>query len=276
MRRRLACLVAALLCALVAGLWSPASAEAHAEFVSSSPADGAFLASAPRQVTIVLSEPVERRFTTVRITAGSGRRIAARDIRVVGGRKVVVALPPLPPDSYRVAWLTLSSHDLHRTSGVLVFGVGRPANALGTGSRAEPAPAPLEVAFRWLGFLALGSMFGAGTLFLLLRAGPAAEVRRLRMRLARVAAAGGGLALLSGVGQLLTQAGATGRAAVPAAWHLVTATAYGPRWALGEAAVAALLAVALMVGQRVQGGRPPPDRRVLAAVIGPAVLAIGV
>ena len=40
--------------------------------------------------------------------------------------EVVATLPTLQRSSYRVSWETLSSDDLHRTSGVLVFGVGRP------------------------------------------------------------------------------------------------------------------------------------------------------
>ena len=52
---------------------------------------------------------------------------------------IVATLPRLAQNTYRVSWETLSSDDLHRTSGILVFGVRR---AVAAGARlGVPAPA---------------------------------------------------------------------------------------------------------------------------------------
>ena len=78
---------------------------------------------------------------------------------------MVAALPTLHRSSYRVSWETLSSDDLHRTSGVLVFGVGQAVTA---GGLDEPAPPPLEAALRWLVLVGLsGALGGALALHLL-------------------------------------------------------------------------------------------------------------
>lgn len=66
---------------------------------------------------------------------------------------MVVGLPALPQDAYRLEWQTLSSDDLRRTAGVVVFGIGRAVTA---GQLVEPAPRAEEVLLRLAIFLSLG------------------------------------------------------------------------------------------------------------------------
>jgi copper transport protein len=59
-----------------------------------------------------------------------------------------VTLPPLPPDTYRVSWTTVSSDDLHTTAGTLVFGVQRAVAPEAAALPADPLPRAGEVARR--------------------------------------------------------------------------------------------------------------------------------
>src|SRR3954447_16806026 len=136
---------AVLLLVAVAGLLllAPAQqAQAHSFLTSSNPADGQTVAQAPRQLQLSFSELVVVRSTTVELTDATGQHLAVSGIRLAapdgGGAaadargaadtedlvQLVADLPPLQQGSYRVHWRTLSADDLHRTEGVLAFGVG--------------------------------------------------------------------------------------------------------------------------------------------------------
>src|SRR5262245_35749000 len=125
----------------------PGAAHAHAYLASSAPADGSIVDRAPEAVTLSFTEHVELSATHVDVVDGDGRRWAttAMVLRTTDAEgdhtespvDVVVGLPPnLPPNVYHVAWRTLSSDDLHTTSGTLVFGVQRQVLA-----GAQPRPA---------------------------------------------------------------------------------------------------------------------------------------
>jgi copper transport protein len=260
--------------ALVLGAAAPASA--HAYLVRSDPADGSVLAAAPAAITLSFSESVQPRDTVVEVLAGGGQRIVVTAVhlrRPAGSTgtaevdteqpvELVVGLPELRPDTYRVSWRTLSSDDLHATSGVLVFGVQREVTAAGTAT--DPPPRPVEAALRWLGFLGTAGLLGGLLLALLanrpVRSGPSAELRR---RLAGSAATGGVAAAALAPLLVVAQAGLGGTGRV-----LLT-TGYGPRWLGRELSLLVLVAVALRL-------RADRARRPTAVVAGLAVGGLGV
>src|SRR5689334_13243625 len=128
MIRRL--LTIGLLGVVIALLLPPAPASAHAYLVRSAPGDGSVLDRSPEALTLSFTESVEREATHVDIVDGDGRRFAPTSIVVHGGdtespSEVVVGLPSLPPNTYHITWRTLSSDDLHATTGNLVRGVQR-------------------------------------------------------------------------------------------------------------------------------------------------------
>ncbi|HEX5689786.1 MAG TPA: copper resistance CopC family protein, partial [Roseiflexaceae bacterium] len=99
----------------------PTPVYAHAIVVRSEPADGASLSSAPQQVRLWFSEPVALGFTTLELVDGEGRRIpvtaqsdaasfalAVRSPEAANASTVlmVVELPPLKPNIYRLNWRT--------------------------------------------------------------------------------------------------------------------------------------------------------------------------
>jgi copper transport protein len=150
--RRFGRLLALTALALGLGVLGAGPASAHADLVGSVPAYGANVDVAPSQLVLELSESVELKYTTVQITDGDGRDVAVAGITLdkkpgAGTEeptRLLVALPDLSSNLYRVSWRTLSSDDLHTTSGVLVFGVRHPVTS-SAGSAPEPRPQPAEV-----------------------------------------------------------------------------------------------------------------------------------
>ncbi|RUO35758.1 copper resistance CopC family protein [Aliidiomarina sanyensis] len=96
-------------------------AHAHSRLVSSSPEDGAHLASAPSMLHLQYNEPV--RMLSIEL---EGDVEGAVDINFSRSRQqndhVEVALPDLADDRYTVTW-TLIGQDGHRVSGTVSFTV---------------------------------------------------------------------------------------------------------------------------------------------------------
>lgn len=283
--RRLALLTGAGVVAAGAALLGAAPASAHALLVGSNPADGVRLDQAPRQLRLDFSESVELRRTKVTLTDADGHVIGVTDLRLVrraaasdsdpatkGAEEtelpvsVVAQLPALVPNLYRVAWRTLSSDDLHPTSGVLVFGVQRDVTGAAQALPADPLPPAGEVAARWGGLISVAGAAGAGLVLLLGGAGGTpAGVRRL---LARIAVAGGaGGAVLGGALLGLQSLAAGGPGALA---DLLRTGSYPWGWFLGEACSLGLLVAGLLELRRRPGRRGP-----LAALAVPLLAGYG-
>ena len=179
-RRRSAALLAALVALFLVSWLAAAPASAHAQLVASDPVDGSTLGTAPRQATLRLSESVVPSSVKAALTDGQGRTSALPGVHVQatasgdsglivapGDKRapatVVIDLPALSPDVYRLAWSSLSADDLHTTSGVVVFGVQRDASGV-TGQVDDPLPGTIEVVLRWGQLLGVGLAAGATAL----------------------------------------------------------------------------------------------------------------
>ena len=270
--------VTATLLLTVAGVIAAAvPAAAHAELVSSTPADGVTLAAAPARVVLEMSESVELSATRVAITDVAGHDVPVTSLRLRATpgadteqpTALLVGLPHLGVGQYRVSWHTLSSDDLHVTQGVMVFGVGEQVR----GSRqqsTEPAPSWLESGVRWAGLLGLGVMFGCFALLFLLGSQPENPSLRGRLhhRLLSGATAAGLLAALLGAALPLVQARAAGGAV---AATLRATLLVGPRawrWWVLELATLLLVAIAMRYRGRVgRGGPIGRSRSAVAAVV---------
>jgi methionine-rich copper-binding protein CopC len=97
-------------------------AAAHAYPDRVSPADGATLTQAPREVRIQFTEGVEIEFSRVEVKSAAGQRVSKGAVRREGSDTLVVDLAPLEPGSYTIEWQVLSV-DTHITQGVLRFTV---------------------------------------------------------------------------------------------------------------------------------------------------------
>jgi copper transport protein len=119
--RRLGGLLLAVLA--LALVLPPAPAWAHAELLSTTPAEGAVLATAPGSLQFVFGEPVFLGPDGFQLYDGSGghRTVPAEAVDAV----VRVTLPPdLGEGSYVLGWRVVSD-DSHPESGMLSFSVGR-------------------------------------------------------------------------------------------------------------------------------------------------------
>jgi copper transport protein len=231
----------------------PAPAAAHAYLVRSAPADGAVLDRAPEVLMLHFTESVELGATHLDIVDGDGRRFAPTSVNVrstePGGDNetpadVVVGLPPLPPNTYHITWKTLSSDDLHATTGNLVIGVQRTVTA----AHSVPGPggpAPLETTLRGIVLLGLSTVLGGLAMALLL--GLAADVAGLRRRLLDIAISGGLLAAIAAPALLASQV-----AAGPSG--LFWREASSARWMVRELGVVALVVAAVWL--RSSAARP--------------------
>jgi copper transport protein len=142
----------------------PEAAGAHAELTSSEPASGAQLDSAPAQVLLEFTEPVDLAENGVEVLAASGDPIDVPDAENPGGdrSRVAVDLPPLDDGAYVVSWRIISE-DSHPISGAFTFAVGdaSAADAQGVAGDIEAAAGAsgsLGLVFGIDRFLAFGGM----------------------------------------------------------------------------------------------------------------------
>ncbi|HEX8973614.1 copper resistance CopC family protein [Oryzihumus sp.] len=129
------------------------SASAHATLLTVSPADGATLTSAPRQVDLTFDEPVSARFATIVITGPSGEDATAGPATVNGTHVTAPLGSGLSSGEYRVAFRVVSD-DGHPVDGQSRFTLnlpdGRasasaPAPSASSGAAPSPAAAPASL-----------------------------------------------------------------------------------------------------------------------------------
>jgi hypothetical protein len=115
-----------VLAVLAAAILGAPPAGAHAFLDHSSPAVGSSVPSAPAAVTMWFTQQLEPAFTTATVTDASGRQVSAGPARVDAKdpTELHVALKPLSPGTYGVAWHALSV-DTHTTEGHFTFQIGK-------------------------------------------------------------------------------------------------------------------------------------------------------
>ncbi len=108
------------------GIASPASA--HAQLVSTNPANGAHVAPAPSQVSLRFSENVSLKLGGVRVLDTDGERVDKDDAKATGDTVTVSLRDGLGNGPYVVAWNVVSA-DSHPVNGAFTFVVGAGAGA---------------------------------------------------------------------------------------------------------------------------------------------------
>jgi methionine-rich copper-binding protein CopC len=135
-------LVAPLL-ALLIGFAAVGVASAHADLVSSTPADGAVLDAAPARIVLVFSEELSADGNLITVTDASGARADAGDTALDTGdaerKTLTISLNAgLGDGAYTVSWKNAST-DGHSEEGTLSFTVGAPAATTTAAPAAMPA-----------------------------------------------------------------------------------------------------------------------------------------
>lgn len=123
--------VVATLAAVVAMLWAPGDALAHATLEGTSPPRGAILKQQPSVVVFRFSEPVEGNFGAVRVYDAEAERVDEDDAFHPGGEsaKLGVHLKPNLADGTYTATYRVVSADGHIVSGGYVFSIGKAGRA---------------------------------------------------------------------------------------------------------------------------------------------------
>jgi copper transport protein len=114
-------LVAATVLAAIVVFALPATALAHAGFVSSTPEPGSTLGTAPGQVILTFSELLNTRLSRATVLEPDGSTAAGQ---VAADDRVTIDLTTNQTGVYEVSWTTVSVVDGHTLSGSFRFGVG--------------------------------------------------------------------------------------------------------------------------------------------------------
>jgi len=126
---------------------------AHARVVSTTPGDGAVLASAPTHVTIRFDDTV-RVLGGTTVVGNSDKRPVTAGKPTARGRVVTIPLRKLRDGDYTVRWSVLSN-DGHTVDGVFAFAVGAGRAPPTAALKAEGTNLTRNVISRWLFFTGL-------------------------------------------------------------------------------------------------------------------------
>ncbi|GAA4611315.1 copper resistance protein CopC [Saccharopolyspora hordei] len=128
--------VAALAVAALLGGAGPALA--HNTLVGSDPAEGAQLATGPREVRLTFDQPVRagEGYNTVTVVGPDGTYWTDGEVRVEGNAVVAPVRELGPAGTYTIGYRVLSN-DGHPVPGKVTFTLTQPGNG-------TPAPAPQE------------------------------------------------------------------------------------------------------------------------------------
>src|SRR5439155_1156668 len=138
-------------------------AEAHANYVRSTPASDARLVKPPTEVRVEFSEQPDPKGSELAVLDVAGKRVDKGDLAPSGDPNGLrVSLQPIGEGGYLVSWTASSAVDGHTTTGAFAFAVGSaPLPALpDVGSAAAPPPSPLEVAGRALSYAGMALAAG--------------------------------------------------------------------------------------------------------------------
>lgn len=248
-------------------------ATGHAILLRTDPPDGVVLAQSPTEVHLWFSEAVLLPYSSFDLADDDGNVLDVSGLKAAGdtGTEIVLKLPALGTDTFRLNWRTVSADDLHAASGSLVFGVaGGPAEPASQAAQAIPWS---EIALGWSGFAALAGFIGSLVVaFLVLPSAPdglpgggptgsATRVlaTRLRRRLLWTAFAGAGAGLLVALLSILAKAAELDAAGLAGAWTAVLlSTDHGLR-TLGMAGLMVVGLIVLLV--LLRHDRPDAGRR---------------
>ena len=281
LKRRHAPRRACLLFVLTAGcvLLGVRTASPHAELLRSDPASGAVLPTAPRQIRLWFSDPVEAVSDPVTVKSADGTRIDRGDGAVdAADRLLLTTVVQIPaPGTYTVNWRVVSA-DGHPISGNFIFSVGHvdPLVAVAAERSGDNSARYLQPFGRWLHLLGLIMLSGPIVMLLVLvHSGDAVVAQRL-WRLSRL----GALVSVPAAGVMLLAQTVGINGSVAEAMHRdavidVLRTHWGGLWATRTFIAVALIVLTHWMARRRSVAPSPSSWAGLAvAIAGLAVLIL--
>ena len=132
-------LACAMLLGLILVLVDAIPVAAHAELVSSTPADGTTVTGSPDEIVVVFDEPLEPN-SSMELIGPAGGRVATTGVDAADRTRMVIEPSSLPPGEYEVRW-TAASADGHVERGTFTFTVLGPTALPTATARSTPGPA---------------------------------------------------------------------------------------------------------------------------------------
>ncbi|HEY9399507.1 MAG TPA: copper resistance protein CopC [Nitrososphaeraceae archaeon] len=99
----------------------------HAFVLNSSPSQSQSISASPQQVNVFFSEPVDLRFSDLKVLDSSGKQVDKGDVRHLQNDEstLTVSVPSLKDGTYTVSTNVLSQIDGHVTDNAFVFAIGQ-------------------------------------------------------------------------------------------------------------------------------------------------------
>jgi copper transport protein len=210
-----------------------APADAHALLVRADPPVNSQLREPPTALTLYFSEPLERRFSSVRVTDQDGNRVdTSVEFDDADNALMRVALTELSPGYITVAWETVSTVDGHRITGAYPITILNPDGSLAAqppdaasttaGDEADPQRIVAKAAL----LIAVALVAGALTFLVFVTPVAGDRVRNeFERRVVAVLAAAFIVLVVAGVADLLLQA-----VDIDTGVRRVLDTQWGERW----------------------------------------------
>jgi copper transport protein len=147
---------------MVIGLTGIIPASAHANLLQANPAPNAILDSAPAEIRMSFSEPLEPDFSAIKIRDKDGALVDTPASAVDRDDPKQMALVPgdLPDGLYTISWRVVSAADGHPTLGSYAFIVGAAAGGFGNQTQATDILPVDGIVIRWLHLISLAMAVG--------------------------------------------------------------------------------------------------------------------
>ena len=210
------------------------AAQAHADLLSSNPAGGSTVATAPTELRLTYSEAPDPSLSAVELLTSGGSPVSTGTPQVVDRTTLVVPITDsLPKGTYTVTWRVVSIDDGHVTAGAFAFGVGTPPGDVAAPTASTTSgPTPLAVASKAALYAGLMLLVAIAVVAI----GLFHDAPTARRRLGVVA---GVVALLGAIGFLVAQQEAIG---VPFETYLRSSAARTTVWLVVATTIAAVCA----------------------------------
>ena len=141
--------IEASLAAVLLALAGAGTTLAHAELVTSDPADGAVVNPAPTTITLTFSENLDPAKSSFRLLGPDGAVVGTGE--ATAAKAMTLEPPPLSDGTYTIKWTSASADDGDIERGQLTFSVqlaaaSQPPSEPPTASTAPSASAPASIA----------------------------------------------------------------------------------------------------------------------------------